>query len=234
MARNQRAPQMSCYPIPLSTDLLMEMWKCEETVWVREQAPIPSLASVDLKPHWNESFLSCAAAGLQGACKGPVYLCNKVIRGSVITRPNHCTFSLLSSPILSSVPVSSPPLPLPSLFHHPKNFFLKPHNYSNPFRWPLLTWRICLMWWCGCAGKSTGRIKQNVYCLKGSFHDSGFRGGGKTPYLYLIDCWVLYVWVREHRKEALVLCLSIKNTYAHWCWSKQTHFLLFQSRGKCA
>lgn len=124
MARNQQAPQMRCYPVPLFIDLLMEMWRCEETVRVHSQAPIPSFALVDLSPTEMKAFLSCTAAGLQGACKGPVYLCNKVIRGSVITRPSLCTFSLFTSPILSSVPISSPPLPLPSLFHHPQTFSL--------------------------------------------------------------------------------------------------------------
>lgn len=172
-------------PLHWLADGDVEMWGNSVAT---QAGPDPIVvASADLKPHWNESFLSCVAAGLQGACRGPVYLCNKVIRGSVITRPSHCTFSLLGSPILSSVPVSSPPLPPPSLFHRPKKLFLKPHNYSNPFRWPLLTWRICLMWWCGCAGESIGGIKQNVYCLKGSFRDSGFRSKKKkkSPYLYL-------------------------------------------------
>lgn len=31
-------------------------------------------------------------------------------------------------------------------------------------------------------------LKLNVYCLKGSFHDSGFVGNKKIPYLDLIDC----------------------------------------------
>lgn len=54
----------------------MDMLRCEET-----EPPTPSLASYDLGPAETKAFLFCAAAGLGGACRGAVYLCNKVIGG---------------------------------------------------------------------------------------------------------------------------------------------------------
>lgn len=152
---------MRCYPVsPLHwlTD-----GDVRKTVWVHSQAPIPSLALVDLhSPSEMKAFLSCVAAGLQGACGGPVYLCNKVIRGSVITRPSLCTFSLsLPHALFCS---HLPPSPSFTISLSPSsNFFFKPHHYPNPFADPCWHQGFFLMWWRVCTGKRRDWIKLNVY-----------------------------------------------------------------------
>lgn len=178
-----------------------------------------------------KAFLSCTAAGLQGACRGPVYLCNNVIRGSVVTRPSLCTFSLSTSPILSSVPISSPPLLLPSLFHHPQSFSLS-LIIIQILSLTLVDLRICLMW--SWQGERWNEVESLLF--KGDISmirvlEINF------PSLYLRDCRGLCVCfcvcetAGERRLAGVRLCVLIYQD-AHWCWSAHAHFLLFQSKGK--
>lgn len=140
-----------------------------------------------------KAFLSCAAAGLGGACRGPVYLCNNVIRGSVVTRSSLCTFSFSTSPILSSVPISSPPLLLPSLFHHPQSFSLS-LIIIQILSLTLVDLRICLMWYW----RGEGWNKVESLLFKGEISMIGVLEIN-LPSLYLRDCRVLCVW--DSRRE---------------------------------
>lgn len=108
--------------------------------------PHPITCVARPQPLEMKAFLSCTTAGLQGACRGPVYLCNNVIKGSVVTRPSLCTFPLSTSFILPLVPISSPPLLLPSLFHHPQSFSLS-LIIIQILLLTLVDLRICLMWY---------------------------------------------------------------------------------------
>lgn len=132
---------------------MFPLFLCSLTCWWRrcgqtvKPHPITRLARP--QPLEMKAFLSCTTAGLQGACRGPVYLCNNVIKGSVVTRPSLCTFPLSTSSILPLVPIRSPPLLLPALSHHPQSFSLS-LIIIQILLLTLVDLRICLMWsWQG-------------------------------------------------------------------------------------
>lgn len=109
-----------CSPLHWLVDGDVEMWGNSA---VTQPGPHTIICLGWPRPHWNESFPLLHCSLTPGSLQRS-YLCNKVIKGSVITRPSLSTFSLFTSPILSSVPTSPPPLLLQSLFHHPQTFSL--------------------------------------------------------------------------------------------------------------
>lgn len=137
-------------------------------MWVDSLAPSHHIAFL-AQPQAPEmkAFLFCAAAGLQGACRRPVYLCNNVIR-----RVCRYTTYPLHLPIFHRIPFSplfpsaSLPFFLASTFHHHQPFyffFFWASSLSKSFQWPLLTLEFV---WCGLSMKREAE-KLKVYCFKG-------------------------------------------------------------------
>lgn len=146
-ADHQWASQMRrCHP-PLCS--LTCWWRCGETVRVDSLAPSHHIAFL-AQPQAPEmkAFLFCAAAGLQGACRGPVYLCSNVIRRvcRYTTYPLHLpTFHRIPfSPLFPSAP---PPL-LFSIYLSPPStsFFLLSLIIIQILALTPVDLRICLMW----------------------------------------------------------------------------------------
>lgn len=165
-----------------------------------------------------KAFLSCTAAGLQGAWIGPVYLCYNVIRGSNDTWPSLCTFLLY---ILSSIPINLASLLLPFTFQCPYFFFFPTLSFIiiQIFLLTPADLRTCLMWsW----HDETWRKVESLL-LKGKISMITVLEIN-SPCLYLRDWGIWCVWDIRRLKSSCII-----NEDARWCCWTRVHLLQFQS-----